>query len=78
MKNYHCDSKKVHCSVFLPKIAPSFLQHERSQWGRGGEETKAIHLGYFPRMDVMFLQEHKIRGQKTQKLGGAFWKEAKC
>lgn len=71
-------SKKVHYNVLLPKIAPSFLQHQRSQWGRGGEETKAMHLGYFPKVDVMFLQEHKLRGQKAQQLGGPFWKKTKC
>jgi hypothetical protein len=34
-------------------------------------------LGIFPKVDVMFLQVHKLRGQKTQ-LGGAFWKETEC
>jgi hypothetical protein len=41
-------------------------------------KLKQYILGIFLGADVMFLQEHKLRGQKGQQLSGAFWKETKC
>ncbi len=57
-------SKKVHYNVLLSKIAPSFLQHQRSQRGRGGEETKAIHLGYFSWNGCDVFARTQIKGSK--------------
>jgi hypothetical protein len=63
---------------FYPKLHLLFYNIKGLNEEEEVRKLRQCILGIFPKVDAMFLQEHKLRGQKAQQLGGPFWKKTKC